>query len=185
VVDSSDQDVQKESTIGSDASEPVNPGSGSERLDAIASFEEFVSDPNAKAEDYVLVDGGLDANRLEALSSPEDFDKFAASLASGADAESIATAERYWNHLFRAATNLNASINVSSVSCGSLVCTAKVQSPNTADLDRYLSSLLASEEVPMYAAMEMAPEATDGHDVRRIVFTTSPAISSFDFAVED
>jgi hypothetical protein len=33
----------------------------------------------------------------------------------------------------------------------------------------------------MYATMEMQPEASGTFDVRRLVFTTDPAVSAFEF----
>jgi hypothetical protein len=148
---------------------------------AEVSFDDYMLLPGADAESYALVNGAMDANRLEELATPEEFDKFAGALERQAKVESRETAEEYRTALFEAANSSGVSVTVDSVSCGTSLCTAKIHSLDTADLDRYLAALWSSGQIPMYATMEMQPEASGTFDVRRLVFTTDPAVSAFEF----
>lgn len=149
-----------------------------------ASFDRYMSSPSADAEAYVFVNGAMDTSRLDELAAPAAFDDFARTLETQADTKSRETAEEYRTALFEAANASGLSVTVDSVSCGTSVCTAKIHSLDTEVLDQYLTSLQSSEQVPMYATMEMPAEAAGGFDVRRIVFTTDPAASAFEYTVE-
>jgi hypothetical protein len=145
----------------------------------IGSFEAHMAVPGAKAETYVLDGDAFQTNRLVELKEPEDFDAFAAALEQNADPDSYEKASEYMQLFNAAISDSSSSIAVSLVSCGGIVCVAKLQSQDTAEIEKYLQQMWKSKSVPMYAATVMPPEANGGYDIRRLVFTNDPSAAAF------
>lgn len=154
------------------------------RVDAnVEQFESFEAHM-AQPDSYLVVDNALRVDRLEQMQEPGQFDELTAELEQNANNQLHEKAVEYTQIFSSLASETTNTVSVSSVVCGQAICTAKILSQDTDEVDGFIQNIMFSEATGMYATAEMNSEASGGYDIRRIVFTTNPDDNAFEMPLE-